>query len=197
MFNNDFEDNYSRIKSLFPSWYTNIFEMDCIWRSQGKNLDEMRDSLKKIVDNNFIETSDKETIERLERFFYLETNNSRPLDERKRIVMAYYTGFGKISASKINEMIYTMTKSTSCCKFEPIDDMGNNGLLITIERTIPIFKGIEDIRGLLERKLPAHIYFDITIASYVTAKSELFTASKIIGKKKYIKGEVNEYGGVE
>ena len=42
LYDNAYFSVYEEIKRFYPVWYWDVLEMDCIWRAQGKQLDQVR-----------------------------------------------------------------------------------------------------------------------------------------------------------
>jgi len=115
-----------------------------------------------VLNNNFIDKADSSTVEALETFLGIPSNPSRTLDERRRLIKAYFVGFGKVSASMLKEMIMSYTGASSEVTFEP-DSSGDNYLHINIDRGKEPTLYLAEIDTLLRKKLPAHIAFEVKV----------------------------------
>ncbi|MEG1894651.1 MAG: hypothetical protein RR162_00325 [Oscillospiraceae bacterium] len=161
--NNGFANCYEELKTFYPIFYLDVFEMKAILSAHGKLIDDTIANINLVVDNNFVENADEATITKLEKFLWLETDKTRPLEERKRLVFSFFVGFGKISASKIADMIRSFTDTESTITFEPGDAAGNNYLTIMIERGTVEKLFFADIATVLYKKLPAHISYKAVV----------------------------------
>lgn len=164
MLNNEFfTTSYARLLTYYPVWYREVLEMDEILKTEGKLLDDADASLMLVLNNNYIDSANLSTIETLESFIGIPSNPSRTLEERRRLIKAYFVGFGKVSASMLKEMISSYTGAGSEIKFEPVDSSGNNCLYIYIDRGDEPTLYITEIDTLLRKKLPAHIMLEAKV----------------------------------
>lgn len=157
--NRQFNSCYEELIRYYPRYYRDVREMVAILKAHGSVCDTLEDNVEQVYNNNFIDTMDEATITRLEKFLGIALNKSRTLEERRRMVKAYFAGFGTISASAIQEMIYTYTGAEVEVTFEPFDDEGNNMLIINIARGDEETIYMSDILLLLSKKIPAHIEY--------------------------------------
>jgi hypothetical protein len=87
----------------------------------------------------------------------------RSLEERRRFTKSFFAGQGKVSQTRIAEMIRAYTGADTVCKFEPFDEYGNNRLDVEFERGSEDVIYISDIYTLLAKMLPAHIEYRPTM----------------------------------
>ncbi len=156
-------NNYARLITYYPVWYRDVYEMVEILKTEGQLLDDLDAGTLLVLNNNFIDTADEPTIAKLESFIGIIPNPERTLDERRRLIKAYFVGFGKISASMLKEMIFSYTGAGSEVKFEPGDAQQNNYLSIFIERGAEPTLYLAEIDTLLQKKIPAHIAWQATV----------------------------------
>lgn len=152
-----FKNNYDELIRFYPRYYREVYEMVEILKANGAILDELEDNIETTFLNNFIDYADEATIQKLERFLHIALNRQRTLSDRRRLVKAFFAGFGKISASMLKALIGSYTNAEVDIKFEPSDEEGNNTLYINFERGKEEHIYMSDIIMLLSRKLPAHI----------------------------------------
>lgn len=159
-FNNGYESTYEELISYYPNFYRKVFELKAILEAHGRICDNIIDTINAVLKNSFINSADATMITRLEAFLGITTDISRPLEERRSLVYAHFVGFGKISASKIKEIIKAFTGADSTISFVPIDDAGNYSLVIEIDRGGNTNINFTDINKTLANRLPAHIAYD-------------------------------------
>lgn len=157
MFNSYWKCNYDELITYYPRYYREVLEMDAILRAEGKLADDLQDSIDLMLLNNFIDGADVDTISRFERFIGLSLLKKRSLEERRRFVKSFFSGMGKVSATRITETIRAYTGAETVCDFYPFDEEKNNRLDIMFLRGSEETIYISDIHTLLERMLPAHI----------------------------------------
>ena len=74
LYDNAYFSVYEEIKRFYPVWYWDVLEMDAIWRAQGKQLDQVREAVQRLISNNFIATSDDQAVTALEEVFGVVTD---------------------------------------------------------------------------------------------------------------------------
>lgn len=159
-----FENNFEELIVQYPRFYRDVFEMVEILKAHGRIADDLEANIERTYFNCFIDLADEATIAKLEKFLDIRLNKSRTLEERRRLVKSYFAGFGKISASMLEEMIGSYTGTAVECRFEPFDDERNNMLYINFERGTEPSLYMSDIILLLEKKLPAHIKWQAAVS---------------------------------
>ncbi|MCD7810354.1 MAG: YmfQ family protein [Ruminococcus sp.] len=155
---------YDELITFYPRYYRDVFEMDAILRAEGGLADGAADGMNKMLMNNFIDGADEDTIYLFEKFLGLSLMRQRTLEERRRMTKSYFAGQGKVSATRIRELIYTYTGADTTCEFYPFDSEGNNRLDVIFERGSEGAVYISDIYLLLSKMLPAHIEYRAIVA---------------------------------
>ncbi len=150
---------YDELITFYPRYYREVFEMDAILRAEGALADGIAGGIDLVLANNFIDSADESTIRLLEKFLGLSLQKQRSLESRRNLVRAFFAGFGKLSASCLEQMIYAYTGASTTCEFYPFDEEGNNRLDIIIERGSEDALYMSDIYLLLSKKIPAHIEY--------------------------------------
>lgn len=153
------KNNYEELITYYPRFYRDVLEMDAILRSEGRLADGIQDGIKTILSNSFVSTANEDTLTMLEKFLGLQLQKQRTVEERRRILMSFFVGMGKVSASRIVELIKAYTGADINCEFYPFDAEGNNRLDIKFDRGSEANIYIADIYTLLAKMLPAHIEY--------------------------------------
>ena len=155
-----YEDEYDELVTFQPKFYRDVYEMQAILRAHGDVLNEVEDNIDKAYNNAFVDRADEETITELERFYWIATDRTLPLDERKRIIKSYMIGSGKISGTRIKEMIKTFVNATETdVDFKQYDEHGNHALFLKMVTEEDITRLLPPLRVLLRNKIPAHLYY--------------------------------------
>lgn len=158
-----FASNYDELITYYPRFYREVFEMVEILKAHGRIADELEGNIEQTYLNSFIDHADEETITKLEKFLMIGLNKSRSLEERRRLVKSYFVGFGKVSATMLEEMIQSYTNAEVESRFEPSDEEGNNTLYINFQRGKEPTLYMSDINLLLGKKIPAHINWQAAV----------------------------------
>lgn len=159
MFNPYWKCNYDELITFYPRYYREVLEMDAILHAEGELADGIQNGIDLMLLNNFIDSADDDTITKLERFLGLSLMKQRLLEERRRFIKSFFAGQGKVSSTRIAEMIRTYTGADTVCEFYPFDEERNNRLDIQFERGSEATIYISDIYTLLAKMLPAHIEY--------------------------------------
>ena len=159
-FNRAWNDSYDELITFYPRFYQDVYEMTVILHAHGDLTDEMMDDIEQTYLDAFIDTASEQQIARWENFLHISLNRSLTLDARRRAVKAYIIGFGKMSASVIKAIVNTYLDVTDTdVDFIPIDEEGNNAVLISIFADDDISANFQPLRDLLRRKIPAHLWY--------------------------------------
>lgn len=163
LLNNYYATTYEEIVNYSPDYYTEVKEMQAVYKAEGDTLDGVKDGIEKVFDNCFIDTMDEATIAKMEGFLHIHMRGRRTLEERRKLVKSYFVGAGKMSSSLLSDIISTYTRSKSECEFIPCDVQGNNKLYIDTKRGEEASFYASDIIELIRAKLPAHIPFQFNV----------------------------------
>lgn len=162
-----YANNFEELITYYPRLYRNVFEMVEILKAYGEIADEMEANIEQTYLNCFIDYADEATIEQLEKFLSIGLSKSRTLEERRRLVKAYFVGFGRVSATMIAEMIQSYTGAQVDIRLEPFDEAGNNMLYIDFQRGSEPTLYMGDISLLLGKKIPAHIQYRAAVTYHL------------------------------
>lgn len=176
LFNNEQRSGYEELMSYYPIFYRDVREMDAILHICGHMLDGMASAMEAIVLNRFIDTMDEEATARMEAFLYLTGNRGRPLGERKRLIHALLVGHGKMSASKIKEVVEVFTGLPAEVDFI------KEYIAIRVPLAGHYQFYLADIKSTLGKRMPAHLafYFSFLIGKIVT--KECFKLRRILNR---------------
>lgn len=151
VFNNQQRSGYEELASYGPKFYMRMREMDAIYQFAGFTADCMAFDLEELIALQFIAFMDDEALTRFEKFLSLETDKTKTLDERRLLAFASYSSAGKLSKTKISDIINSFAECV--CH------------IILIGSTIEINMTFKDnpaaymnnIRQLISKSIPAHI----------------------------------------
>lgn len=162
-YSNGYAKTYDELITFYPMFYREVLEMRAILEADGRILDDSAEEIYRVLDNAFIDTADNATIERLEKFLRITPEASSSYEDRRRNVKLYFTGFGKISATKLKEMLFPFTETEAQITFAPADESGNNLLAFEIPRGEKRHFSSADLMELLARRIPAHLWYGVTV----------------------------------
>lgn len=157
-------NNYEILKLKYPRFYDRVLEMQAILKTQGFMLDEIQIAYEIVLNNMFIVYMDEKSVSTLESFLNIIPTRKQTLDDRKKILIAHFKGFGKISSKAIGEISkeYNLEAETY---FDEQDENGN--FLLQIKLKVPRYSDsisdyVENVR-ILDIRLPAHLkkFYDV------------------------------------
>ena len=90
LYPNGFPSAYEELKTFYPVFYRDVFEMDAIWRAAGGGLDEIEDGVDAVVNNNFVSLMDTDALAQMETFLGIPLNQKRTLEARRKLVASYF-----------------------------------------------------------------------------------------------------------
>ena len=159
-FNNFTETGYEELSGWTPNFYRDIKEADAILRFAGATKDQMALSLEDWCANMFIDTMGEEALSRMEAFYYMSENSSRPTEERRRLLKAAQLGSGKIDRDRIRRIVESYTGITPTFEF-----LHKFNIIMTVPDEFSILVG--DLYKTLKKNMPAHIDFALVLGIYV------------------------------
>ena len=165
LFNDYWENTYSEIRTWYPIYYLDVYEMQEVLKAEGALIDDLKKAIQKVFDNCFIDQMDEAHIAMLEDWLGIRFARQRTLSERRAALKAMFAGHGHISASLLKSIVQSYTNSEVEIYFEPIVrtpgaqyyEPGNNKLYINWLRGDAEIIYTQDIENLLSRMIPAHI----------------------------------------
>ncbi|MBQ9346616.1 MAG: DUF2313 domain-containing protein [Oscillibacter sp.] len=159
---NYYPGNYEELITYYPKFYRDVLEMRAILEAHGAVLDELEDNIERVFLNNFIDTADEKAIHALEQFLGILASPAQPLELRRRLVKSYFVGFGKVSASTLEEMISNYTNGPVFSRLEKGYDI-NHILYLDFGRGDLTVVDVSILQTLIQKKIPAHIACRLTL----------------------------------
>lgn len=167
-FNNFVQTGYEEMRDWTPRYYQGIREADANMRFAGSTNDLMAESLEKFCRNLFAKTMDEEALSRMEKYFYMEQNGSLDINERRRLLAIAMAGSGKISTTKIAELIRTYIDAEASFTFL-------HRLYICIHLGEDDRVGsAETLKRALGAQMPAHIAYMIDYRTEIVIDNRNF-----------------------
>lgn len=159
LYPNGFPSAYEELKTFYPVFYRDVFEMDAIWRAAGGGLDEIEDGVDAVVNNNFVSLMDTDALAQMETFLGIPLNQKRTLEARRKLVASYFIGGNHIGAREIKDITRAFTEGTCEVSF-----VGGT-VYIHVKSDIKDTPPEDDYYYILRKKIPAHlgVYTNIEI----------------------------------
>ena len=152
LYEDAFASRYEEMKRWYPVWYPDILEMDAILRTVGEQLDYVQAEIVKAVDNNFVITSDAQTLAKLEEFLYITYEGKRSIEERRMNVASFFKRNPHIGEQEIIEIISSFATGTITVSFAD----GTVSILVDADIGEPGHR-LKDAIKVIQARLPAHL----------------------------------------
>lgn len=158
------------LKSLVPSWYSGIYEMDAITTSQQKMMDELTAAVKRGHYNQFVITADVETITVYERMLKITPKPADELELRRFRVLNRLAVKKPYTQRSLEEVLSA---------FGPLAtlEMDYANYLLRIESNFEKYGQIEEIESQVRQIAPANLILDFDNRLEGFMRSGVFLAS--------------------
>ncbi len=150
---------YDELRTYLPDFYGSLAEAAAYLTALGAKFDELHQDTMQARDNNFVFLADEATISRLEKFLYITHNPDRTVLDRKKLIVSFFVGSGKIGAKEIKDIIAVFTPSPCEVTF------AESAINVRVTRDIEDTFILNDCYFILLRKIPAHLPLVITVIS--------------------------------
>ena len=155
IFDNAEYPNYEQVAEMGPSWWTEYREMDANYKFAGWTLDLAAYFLDMLINNEFPEHCDEETLAKFERILRIEYDTEMSMEERRRTVAAFWAGNGKLNKTAIEGIVNSYTGQPSDIRWE------DETLVIDFSNMEQATVSISMMQNILRRRMPAHIDYQI------------------------------------
>jgi hypothetical protein len=165
VFNNQRRSGYEEVFAYGPYFYADLLEMDVNYRFAGYTLDLMAEKLETLMNDQFIDFADEQTIERWEKWLAIFPDATQSLDDRRKKVKLLRYGVSKFNGSLIKSMVMSYTGISET----PSVVMTTH---LTIKAQIKSDNNVfvSDLIKQIERMKPAQILFELILVSTTVIK---------------------------
>lgn len=180
LYPNGFPSAYEELKTFYPVFYRDVFEMDAIWRTCGGGMDEIEDDVDRVANSTYISLMDETALTQMEAFLGIPPDSSRTLEERRKLASSYFLGVGHIGSREIKEITKAFTEGECEVSF------ANSEVYIHIKADISDTPPADDFFFILRKKIPAHLGVNTEIEIEFT--EDLYVAANAMQNDRYIVG---------
>ncbi|UNK17641.1 YmfQ family protein [Paenibacillus sp. N3/727] len=138
--------------SYLPSYYQEITEMKSIASAKGVELDILAGRLKDMLDQHYPETATW-TLSRYEQDLSIPTNLSKPVEQRRSVIISKMRGSGKVSGSMLKNVAQAFERGSIDVTVQPAEYK----ITIRFMDTLGIPPNLEDLKSAMEDIKPAHL----------------------------------------
>lgn len=153
-YNKYFRNCYEELRTFYPSFYQNVYEMQQLLKAFGMLSDDLEATVEQTFLNNFILYADSQTLKIWENIFNISYSDNLPIEQRRRVVIGYINGEKHVGEPEIRSLFSTYKSDLQEITLE-------NGVVI-----INTYGAIFDENNLLKtllKILPAHLKTSITV----------------------------------
>lgn len=165
VFYNQQRSGYEELFSYGPYFYKDLLEMDVNYRFAGMTLDVGAECLERLMQDQFIDSADEETIIRMEKWLEIPMDSRTDLDYRRKRIKLFWNGGDKFSGSLIKGIVKNYT---GCDETPSVKMTTRLTISVQVKEENQIY--ISDLEALIERMKPAHILAEVLLVSTTKIK---------------------------
>lgn len=157
-----------------PSFYHGIREMKAIADAEGAELDQLDERLVDLIDQYYPETATW-ALSRYEQDLSIPVNLSKPLEQRRSVVISKMRGSGKVSASMLKNVAQAYERGSIEVSVQPAEYK----VTIHFRDTLGIPPNLSDLQSAIEAIKPAHMAVDYALRYLTIAEVEGMTVEQL------------------
>lgn len=171
--------------TLLPPLYENVLEMQLLTETEGVELDKLTVGLESVLDQFYPESATW-ALERYERDLQIPTNQAKPDDQRRSVIISKMRGSGKVSGS----MLKNVAQAYESGGIEVSVDSGEYRIIIRFTDTLGLPPNLDDLKAAIEDIKPAHMTVEYRLRYLTIAEVESMTLEEIeqTGQDKFAGG---------
>lgn len=172
----------SNLISYLPNYYKNSAVMIQLMGANEIELQTIDDKLTNVLDQYLIGSADT-AIARWEKEFNIPIDESKPLDQRRSILLAKLRGAGTTTAQLIKSTALAYTNG----EVEIEDNATTNTVVIRFISIVGLPANIDDLKTSIDDIVPAHLLIEweykynthADLSQYTHAHLSLFTYEQL------------------
>ncbi|WP_127593436.1 YmfQ family protein [Paenibacillus lautus] len=157
-----------------PSFYHDVREMKVIAGAEGAELDKLTQQLEDQLDQYYPETATW-ALSRYEQDLNIPVNLSKPIEQRRSVVISKMRGSGKVSASMLKNVAQAYERGSIEVSVQPAEYK----VTIHFRDTLGIPPNLSDLKSAIEEIKPAHMAVDYALRYLTIAEVEGMTFEEI------------------
>ena len=141
-----------RLRGYLPNYYDEVVEMDTLTSTEGIEFDKLYSDIETLLNESYPETSTI-FLDRYEKDLQIVVDKTKPVDQRRSVIISKMRGSGKVSGSMIKNVAQAYDGGT-------VDvgvDVPHYTIIITFIDTVGIPPNLNDLKQALEDIKPAHM----------------------------------------
>ncbi|MCM3493246.1 YmfQ family protein [Paenibacillus lactis] len=157
-----------------PSFYHGIRDMKAIANAEGAELDKLDERLVDLIDQYYPETATW-ALSRYEQDLSIPVSPSKPLEQRRSVVISKMRGSGKVSASMLKNVAQAYERGSIEVSVQPAEYK----VTIHFRDTLGIPPNLSDLQSAIEAIKPAHMAVDYALRYLTIAEVEGMTVEQL------------------
>ncbi|RED64678.1 YmfQ family protein [Cohnella lupini] len=145
-----------------PEFYATSRSMQSILASQGKELDDIIDEVAQKLDQQFVQTATW-GLDQWERELGIETNSSKPVEQRRSVIYSKIRGVGTVTT----RLIKRVAEAFDGGQVDVIPEEEAYSFTVKFIDTLGIPPNLDDLKAAIEEIKPAHLSVDYSF-TYTT-----------------------------
>lgn len=146
----DFEDE---LRKELPRFYDSVKEFVELVKVDAEQLAKFDDWMEDVVNQSFVETATW-GLKRWEEIFGIQTNTSKPIDQRRSVIKAKIRGAGVTTVALIKEVAESWYNGEIEVTEEALK------VIIKFNSNFGVPSNIEDVEEALREIIPAHLLIE-------------------------------------
>lgn len=141
-----------RLRGYLPSYYDEIVEFDALTATEGVEFDRLYSDIETLLNESYPETSTI-FLDRYEKDLQIPVDPTKPVDQRRSVIISKMRGSGKVSGSMIKNVAQAYDGGTVNVGV----DIPHYTIIITFIDSLGTPLNIDDLKQALEDIKPAHM----------------------------------------
>ncbi|WP_145320631.1 putative phage tail protein [Paenibacillus xylanexedens] len=162
------------LMTLLPPLYENVLEMQLLTETEGVELDKLTVGLESALDQFYPESATW-ALERYERDLQIPTNQAKPEDQRRSVIISKMRGSGKVSGSMLKNVAQAYESGGIDVSVEPSEYR----IMIRFVDTYGLPPNLHDLKAAIEDIKPAHMTVEYRLRYLTIVEVESMTLDEI------------------
>ncbi|MEK3733687.1 MULTISPECIES: YmfQ family protein [Paenibacillus] len=162
--------------NYLPSYYHGIREMKAIANTEGAELDQLTRDMEDLIDQYYPETATW-SLSRYEQDLNIPVHLSKPLEQRRSVVISKMRGSGKVSASMLKNVAQAYERGSIEVTVQPAEYK----VTIHFRDTVGLPPNLGDLKAAMEEIKPAHMMVEYALRYLTIAEVESMTLDQVEG----------------
>ncbi|WDQ34811.1 DUF2313 domain-containing protein [Paenibacillus marchantiae] len=162
------------LMTLLPPLYENVLEMQLLTETEGVELDRLMVGLESVLDQFYPESATW-ALDRYERDLQITTNQAKPDDQRRSVIISKMRGSGKVSGSMLKNVAQAYESGGIEVAVEPSEYR----IMIRFVDTYGLPPNLDDLKAAIEDIKPAHMTVEYRLRYLTIAEVESMTLEEI------------------